>query len=55
MPYIPDETVPQPGQYGPLALAFVGDGVYELYVRTRLMRARTRLGTALKGRLKDEA
>ena len=39
MPYIPDETVPQPGQYGPLALAFVGDGVYELYVRTRLMRA----------------
>ncbi len=39
MPYIPDETVPQPGQYAPLALAFVGDGVYELYVRTRLMRA----------------
>ena len=27
----------------------------EVTVRTRLMRARTRLGTALKGRLKDEA
>ena len=39
MPYIPDETVDQPGLYAPLALAFVGDGVYELYVRTRLMRA----------------
>ena len=38
MPYIPDETVAQPGLYAPLALAFVGDGVYELYVRTRLMR-----------------
>lgn len=38
MPYIPDETVDQPGLYAPLALAFVGDGVYELYVRTRLMR-----------------
>ena len=37
MPYIPDETVDQPGLYAPLALAFVGDGVYELYVRTRLM------------------
>lgn len=34
---MPDETVDQPGLYAPLALAFVGDGVYELYVRTRLM------------------
>ena len=38
MPYIPDETIEQPNLYSPLTLAFVGDGVYELYVRTRLMQ-----------------
>lgn len=38
MPYIPDENIDKPGLYSPLTLAFVGDGVYELYVRTRLMR-----------------
>lgn len=36
--YIPDETIEQPNLYSPLTLAFVGDGVYELYVRTRLMQ-----------------
>ena len=37
MPYIPDEKIENPNLYSPLTLAFVGDGVYELYVRTRLM------------------
>jgi len=36
MPYIPDLKPDNPSQYSPLTLAFVGDGVYELYVRTRL-------------------
>ena len=26
-----------PSQYSPLALAYIGDGVYELYVRTRVI------------------
>ena len=26
-----------PNQYSPLALAYIGDGVYELYVRTRVI------------------
>lgn len=38
MPYIPDEKIENPNLYSPLTLAFVGDGVYELYVRTRLMK-----------------
>ena len=38
MPYIPDEKIENPKLYSPLTLAFVGDGVYELYVRTRLMK-----------------
>ena len=37
MPFIPDTKVENPSQYSPLTLAFVGDGVYELYVRTRLL------------------
>jgi len=39
MPYIPDSKPDRPSQYSPLTLAFVGDGVYELYVRTRLTAA----------------
>lgn len=27
-----------PNQYSPLALAYIGDGVYELYVRTRVIK-----------------
>ena len=27
----------KPGQYSPLVLAYIGDGVYETYVRTRLV------------------
>lgn len=27
----------QPNQYSPLVLAYIGDGVYELYVRTRVI------------------
>lgn len=38
MPYLPDDTIAQPNLYSPLTLAFVGDSVYELYVRTRLMQ-----------------
>lgn len=30
-------TPKQPLQYSPLALAYIGDGVYELYVRTRVI------------------
>lgn len=36
MPYVPDTKPDNPSQYSPLTLAFVGDGVYGLYVRTRL-------------------
>lgn len=38
MPYLPDEKIDKPSLYSPLTLAFVGDAVYELYVRTRLMK-----------------
>lgn len=38
MPYIPDEKIENPNLYSPLTLAFIGDAVYELYVRTRLMK-----------------
>lgn len=38
MPYLPDDTIAQPNLYSPLTLAFVGDSVYELYVRSRLMQ-----------------
>ena len=38
MPYIPDEKIENPNLYSPPTLAFVGDGVYELYVRTPLMK-----------------
>lgn len=38
MPYLPDDKIEQPNLYSPLTLAFVGDGVYELYVRSRLMQ-----------------
>lgn len=31
------ELKKQPNQYSPLALAYIGDGVYELYVRTRVI------------------
>lgn len=31
------ETGIKPSQFSPLALAYIGDGVYELYVRTRVI------------------
>lgn len=31
------EQQADPRQYSPLALAYIGDGVYELYVRTRVI------------------
>ena len=36
MPFLPEQLIHNPALYSPLALAFVGDGVYELFVRTRL-------------------
>lgn len=36
MPFLPEQQIDNPALYSPLALAFVGDGVYELFVRTRL-------------------
>lgn len=30
-------TAKPPSQFSPLALAYIGDGVYELYVRTRVI------------------
>ena len=38
MPYIPDDKIEDFAQYSPLTLAFTGDAVYELYVRSRLMK-----------------
>lgn len=38
MPYIPDDKIEDFALYSPLTLAFTGDAVYELYVRSRLMR-----------------
>lgn len=37
------ELKKQPNQYSPLALAYIGDGVYELYVRTRVIEERPNL------------
>lgn len=31
------EFAKKPGQYAPLVLAYIGDGVYEVYVRSRLL------------------
>lgn len=39
MPYVPDSEISSPNLYSPLTLAFVGDAVYELYVRSRLMES----------------
>lgn len=36
--YLPDEKIQRPKLYSPLTLAFVGDAVYELYVRSCLMQ-----------------
>lgn len=36
MPFLPEQKIANPALYSPLALAFVGDGVYELFIRTRL-------------------
>ena len=30
-------TTKKPSQFSPLALAYIGDGVYELFVRTRII------------------
>ncbi len=38
-----------PRQMSPLALAFLGDAVYELFVRERLVRAANRPANALHG------
>ncbi len=37
MLFVPDSNGDKAALYSPLALAFVGDAVYELYVRTRLI------------------
>ncbi len=39
MAYTPENTIEKPSLYSPLTLAFVGDGVYELFVRTKLTEA----------------
>ena len=36
MPFHPPSPIASPHLYAPLTLALVGDGVYDLYVRTRL-------------------
>lgn len=36
-------TKNNPSQYSPLALAYIGDGVYELYVRTRVIEEHSNL------------
>lgn len=36
MPFLPEHNMENPALYSPLELAFVGDAVYELFVRTRL-------------------
>lgn len=36
MAYTPEKTIEKAGLYSPLTLAFVGDGVYELFIRTKL-------------------
>lgn len=36
-------TKNNPSLYSPLALAYIGDGVYELYVRTRVMEEHSNL------------
>ncbi|MGN0150765.1 MAG: Mini-ribonuclease 3 [Clostridia bacterium] len=33
----------KPNQYSPLALAYIGDGVYELYVRSRVIEEHSNL------------
>ena len=37
------ESNKKPNQYSPLALAYIGDGVYELYVRSRVIEEHSNL------------
>lgn len=39
MRFEPEAKIENAAQFSPLTLAFIGDGVYELYVRSRLVRA----------------
>jgi len=36
MIFIEQEQLPNPDQLSPLALAYIGDAVFELYIRLRL-------------------
>lgn len=36
----------KPSQYSPLVLAYIGDGVYELFVRTKIIKEHTDMPTA---------
>lgn len=49
--YMPENMVEKPSLYSPLTLAFVGDGVYELFVRTKL----TESGNVLANKLHKQA
>lgn len=39
----PEKTLENPGLYSPLTLALVGDAVYELFVRTKLVEEKNEL------------
>ena len=47
-------TTKKPSQFSPLALAYIGDGVYELFVRTRIIEEHENL-PANKLHIKDRS